>query len=338
MKITESMTLGEIYNLACLKESKDYLIGGGAGLFQASACATLQKVQRRMPAWSATDMAYGLERLREIAESGVPYFFSVYSEAEIREEPEKKNVRLFYFPGTNKGGRYAILLSGGGYESVCSMVESFPVAAKLNEAGITVFCLNYRIHKPGMTGVLPKPIDDLAAAWRFLSDHASELGIVPENYAVGGFSAGGHIAAEWGTANKGARKYGLPQPRMLLLGYPMITTERMREETPREFWQHFFKVLFGADYDRDIEAEYSVNLHMDGKYPPTYIVQSKNDGEVPFWNLTVMKKALDESGVTYRAEESEDGGHGFGLGSATDIAGWIERAVEFWDVTLKEII
>jgi len=197
-----------------------------------------------------------------------------------------------------------------------------------------VFCLNYRIQKTCVTGLLPKPIDDLAAAWRFISEHSAEFGIVPENYAVGGFSAGGHIAAEWGTANKGARKYGLPQPRLLLLGYPLIATERMLDATPRKFWEHIFRVLFGADYDTAIAAEYSINLHVDKKYPPTYIVQSKNDSEVPFWNLTVMEKALDESGIIYGAEVSEDGGHGFGLGSVTDIAGWIERAVYFWDERL----
>jgi len=330
MKITESTTLGEIYNLPCLSESKDYLIGGGSYLFQASADATLTRVQKRMPTWYAGDMAYGLNRLTEIAESGKQYLFPVYSEQEMRDDPGKKDVRLFCFPGTNREGRYAILLSGGAYEAVCSIAESFPVATKLNEHGITVFCLNYRIHKPGMDCLLPKPMDDLAAAWRFLRAHASEFGIVPENYAVGGFSAGGHVAAEWGTDNKGARKYGIPQPEMLLLGYPMITTERMREETTREFWVHFLEVMFGPKYDRRIEAEYSVDLHVDDKYPATYIVQSKNDADLPFWNLSVMKKALENAGVTYRAEVSVDGGHGFGLGSATDIAGWIDRAAEFW--------
>jgi len=102
MKITENMTLGEIYNLTCLKESKDYLISGGAKLFYASACETLKKLQERMPAWYAGDMAYGLERLTEIDESGEQYIFSVYSKAEINEAPEKKMSSCSIFRGQIK--------------------------------------------------------------------------------------------------------------------------------------------------------------------------------------------------------------------------------------------
>ena len=330
MKITEQTTLGEIYNLPGLRASRDYLIGNGAALFQTKGEITLQQLNEKQPTWYVKDMIYGLNRLIEIAEKKKPYFFTVYSEEEMKEDANKQDVKLFHFPGT-ENGRFAILLSGGAYGCVCSMAESFPVAAKFNEMGITVFCLNYRVYIPEMGALLPKPIDDLAAAYRFIAGRAEEFQIDPNHYLVGGFSAGGHVSAEWGTQNMGARKYQLPQPEQLLLGYSFITTEKMRETISKEFWEYFFTAMFGTGYTKVDEARYSVNQHVDREYPPTYLVQSMDDGEVPYYNLICMKEALETAGVRYKSENPETGGHGFGLGSATEAAGWVERAVEFWN-------
>lgn len=74
--------------------------------------------------------------------------------------------------------------------------EAFPVAARLSEMGMPVFCLNYRV--AGKEPLFPKPMEDLSAAYRFLKDHEDQFDIDARHYAVGGFSAGGHLAACWG--------------------------------------------------------------------------------------------------------------------------------------------
>lgn len=46
-------------------------------------------------------------------DSGNPIFYSIYSEEEIKREPEKRNTGIFYFRG-RKNAKFAILNAGGG--------------------------------------------------------------------------------------------------------------------------------------------------------------------------------------------------------------------------------
>mgnify|MGYP002249759555 CR=1 FL=1 len=52
---------------------------------------------------------------------------------------------------------------------------------------------------------------------------ADQFGVQRENYALMGFSSGGHIVGLIGSDNEkfGYKAFGLPQPAALLLGYPI---------------------------------------------------------------------------------------------------------------------
>lgn len=332
--ITEQTKLREIYEMDCIKEAREYLIGNGTRLILENAEDTLAEFQKKNPTWYAKDVAYGMNRLISVAGEG-KFLFSVYTEEEIKNEPGKEAVKLFYFPAKreNKRGVFAILLAGGGYQAVCSLVEAIPVAAKLNDMGITAFCLNYRT---GQKGLMPKPLDDLAAAYRFLAANSERFRIEPANYAVGGFSAGGHAAACWGTACVGFRKYGLPGPGLLMLGYPAITMENREGNLPPELWKQFLDTMVGDDRSRENCRKYCVNRQIDAEYPPVYVVQAVDDNTLPIQDSTCLIEALEQYGIPCRSEFPASGGHGFGLGSATPAAGWVERAVCFWEGQEKE--
>lgn len=325
MRITEKTKLKEIFSIQLLKEASPYLIGNGDKVFQGKGNFSLKDLNEEQPTWYADDMAYGLNRLLKIADKDDTYLYQVYSNEEIKEEQDKKNVQLFHFPG-KKNGPYVILLAGGGYGAVCSMVEAFPIAAKLNEMGITAFCLNYRT---AQLGLLPKPIDDLAAAVRFIGKHEKVFDVNSEKYIVGGFSAGGHTAAMWGTKEMGYRKYNLPAPNMLLLGYPLITTDSLSETVPEQVHELFLKGMFGESYTEEKVHTYSVDRQVDKHYPTVYIAHSKDDATVPFKDTQKFTETLEKTGVTSHLEQATTAGHGFGLGSVTEIAGWIERAMRF---------
>ncbi len=98
-----------------------------------------------------------------------------------------------------------------------------PVAARLNELGITAFSLNYHTSAPAYaeTGLMPLPVEDVARAIRFIEDH---FGFPSHRIAVGGFSAGGHLAGMWGAHY---RDYGLLKPPALLLDYPLVSLENV---------------------------------------------------------------------------------------------------------------
>ncbi len=286
---------------------------------------SLIDLNEEQPTWYAGDMAYGLNRLLEIAERNDTFLWQVYSDEEVKEEQDKKDVQLFHFPG-KKEGPFVILLAGGAYGAVCSMVEAFPIAAKLNEMGITAFCLNYRT---AQLGLLPKPIDDLAAALHFIGKHKKAFHVNPKEYVVGGFSAGGHTAAMWGTKEMGYRKYELPAPDMLLLGYPLITTESLSETVPEQVRNLLLKGMFGESYTEEKIRSYHVDHQVDADYPAVYIVHSKDDDTVIHQDTLKFVGELEKFGVTNHFERADTAGHGFGLGSATEIVGWIERAMGF---------
>ena len=58
---------------------------------------------------------------------------------------------------------FIIACAGGAYKCVCTMIESIPVAARLNALGYDVVIPNYRV---GMEHVMPKPLEDVAATYR----------------------------------------------------------------------------------------------------------------------------------------------------------------------------
>ena len=314
----------EIRHLSGMEEVLPLLIGGSDEL---KPTMTLDSIEKEHPTWNAQDMLKGLCRLQEIAASGKPFIYPLYGSEECAEDSKKQTVKLVHFPAEEKKS-CIILAAGGAYGGVCSLAESFPVAARLNELGYPVFCLNYRVGPPEL---MPKPMEDMASAVSYLAEHQEELSIDMDHYAVGGFSAGGHLAAAWGTQHLGARNYGLKQPDLLLLDYPMVSVWKTIRMMP-EYIAHFLmKGYFGEDYSEEKCRPYNIDENVDEGYPPVYLVQAEDDGTVPMWNAELLKRAMDRNHVKHHIEITERGGHGFGLGSATGANGWVDRAVEYWE-------
>lgn len=116
----------------------------------------------------------------------------------------------------------ALLVPGGGYGMVCSFIEGVPIARKLNKKGISAFILYYHIRNKAL---YPAPMDDLALAVREIREKREEYNIDFDGYSIWGASAGGHLAASFGTDNVGYAKYGLPKPAALILAYPVISMD-----------------------------------------------------------------------------------------------------------------
>lgn len=330
MKIDRDTKLKDINNSPVFLQARGHLISGSEDRFIGEQGElTLGELEQKNPTWNHRDMIFGLERLQEISKMGGQYIYPVYSDEAVKNDPHLGMVKLFFHPARQKQySFFAILLAGGAYGAVCTMVESLPVAARLNELGITCFCLNYRTatQESFVSGLMPKPLDDLAAAWQFIQTHQDDFDINAKDYIVVGFSAGGHTTAMWGTPHLGYRKYDLPAPKMLMLGYPLITMENQK---PGKVTEYINQGLFGAGYTIEDIRQYAVNLHVDSAYPKVYLVQCKDDEAISPRDSEDFKIALERAGVPFRMERHELGGHGFGLGSATPVKGWVERALGF---------
>lgn len=216
---------------------------------------------------------------------------------------------------------FAVVCPGGGYQMVCSFIEGVPYAKKLNALGISVFIVYYRTGKKAR---YPAPQEDLARAVREILQHTEEYGLDPAHYSVWGSSAGGHLAASFGTESMGYPLYGLPKPEAIVLSYPVISMHR--ELT--HMGSH--DSLLGRHATWAQERFTSVDEQVTAAFPPTYLWCGAADSLVPPENTRRMAAALKAAGVPCRCEIFPGVDHGVGPGTGTAAEGWIERAAAFW--------
>ncbi len=325
MFITEKTTMKELSEYAAFAPMRRAFVGSTGdwrNVFHDDW--TFEDITRNSPTWYYGDILNGVKRLQQIAESGLEYVYSLYSQEECQADPALKEVRLIYHPAENRTSETCVLLlSGGGYGAVCTLAESMPVAARLNELGITAFSLNYRTASKdnAKCGLMPKPLEDVARAIRFIQERFS---VAAEHLAVGGFSAGGHLAGLWGAK---CVEYGLSQPPMLLLDYPLVSLENF----PEPVKAMFASGLLGENWKEQAVLDMSVHRLVGKEYPKTYIVTALDDDVVMSKDSCDLETALKEHAIPYVVERVKHGGHGFGLGTMTDAAGWVDRAVAFME-------
>ena len=150
--------------------------------------------------------------MKEQADSGKQIFYPIYTEEEMKREPEKRNTGIFYFRGT-ENNKFAILNAGGGFMYVGAMQDSFPHALELSKNGYNAFALIYR---PDAA----KAMEDLARAVAFIHENKDILKVDTNAYSVWGGSAGGRMAAwlgNYGTESFGEKKY--PRPSAVIMQY-----------------------------------------------------------------------------------------------------------------------
>lgn len=215
----------------------------------------------------------------------------------------------------------AILCPGGGYSMVCSCVEGTPYAEKLNSLGISAVILYYRT---GKKAAYPNPQNDLARAVREVQSRAAEWNIDMENYSIWGSSAGGHLAASFGTEHMGYRHYALPKPGCLVLVYPVITMHKDLTHMGSR------NNLLGKDADEERASFASIHEHVDADYPRTFLWCGDADRAVPPENSKMMENALSNAGVAHELIIYPGVDHGVGVAERTAAEGWIEKAVLFW--------
>lgn len=215
---------------------------------------------------------------------------------------------------------FALICPGGAYEMICSFTEGLPYVKRLNKLGYSAFVLYYRCQKKAR---FPAPQDDIARALRDILGRAVELDLDTEGYSVWGSSAGGHVAASFGTERMGWARYGLPKPGALVLTYPVVTMGELTHAGSR-------KNLLGEDPAKEQIALTSVENQVTSAYPPTFLWCGDADKTVDPENSRMLARALERCGVPYEFAEYPGVDHGVGLGKGLACEGWFDRAVAFW--------
>lgn len=272
--------------------------------------------------WNPVSMADGYNRLLEIRRAGKRIYYPLWKADEAEKNIALKERYMVHFP-VEKKAPFVIVIAGGGYMGCASMSEAYPMCNQLNKMGYHAFSLNYRC---GENAIVPHPLEDMKAAVAYIFEHAEELGVDSKNYAVAGFSAGGHLASCFAAETIGWKQYDLPAPAVLFLAYPVITLGKYSHESTR-------RLFLGKENveNKKMIEKYSSDCQVTKSYPPTFMWQCSRDNEVPIENTEMMENALKANKIPYIYETFDDVEHGWGIGEGTLAEGWVQRAVKFWE-------
>ena len=261
----------------------------------------------------------GFQNIVDLADAGHRIAFDFWDEPSCIMDPSRRQTKLFFFPG-KPGAPFALVLSGGGYQSVCNNLEGFPVAPELTDAGLNVFVLSYRVRRKHL---MPWPLDDVAQALSYISCHRKAFDVGSE-YLVMGFSAGAHLAAEWGTENKGYAHYGLPKPSALVLCYaPIDLMTFMDAEDHR-----FLDSVCLEEGHGDIH-DWCINEHVWKGYPATYLWKCSDDPIISDANYADMDTALARQEIQHQVTYYSNGGHALLAPHSEEADHWLDAALQF---------
>jgi acetyl esterase/lipase len=274
--------------------------------------------------WEPQTIVDGLNFMIDQVNTGATVWYPLYNDQDTSTDGSKKSAGMWFIPG-DPNKPLAVVAAGGGFRSVESLQEAFPYAQKLHEKGYNVAILKYRVNPPqagqgpptsgqptagatpgstpGSTAgggdqsqAVQRATDDMAAAMRMLQDNPDTFPVSLKNYSVWGSSAGGQLMSAWaGDGANGAKARGFDQPAVVIDAYTPV---------------------------RGFAASKT--------FPPLFDVFNEDDS-IGSTGTDAFVDQLKANGIPVEEEKFPTGGHGFGLGVGMLAAGWLDRAVTFWE-------
>jgi acetyl esterase len=219
--------------------------------------------------------------------------------------------RLYLPTGASTPGPLLVFFHGGGFIYGDLDSHDAPCRFLAERSGVRVLSVDYRL---GPEHRFPAAHDDADAAYRWVVDHAADLGADPARLAVGGDSAGANLAA---SAALTAAREGLPLAYQLLV-YP-VTDANHEGGSAGLFAEGFyltkaFMDLANASYltpETDLWDPRISPIHADvpAGLAPAYVATAgfdplRDEGEA-------YARKLAEAGVPVELRRFPDQIHGF---------------------------
>jgi acetyl esterase/lipase/lysophospholipase L1-like esterase len=256
-----------------------------------------------------------------------------------------KPTLFVYLPDPAKAtGSAVIICPGGGYQILAMSHEGYDIARRLNEEGIAAFVLKYRLpRRETMKDKSIGPLQDAQRAIQVVRENAKQWNINPNKIGIMGSSAGGHLAS---TAGTHFQKSYIDNPNntslrpdFMILNYPVISfSDSLTHNGSRIN-------LIGGVTDAPVikdskkykelgmnEADitnFSNELQVTPKTPPTFITAPLTDKVVPAGNTFAFVAALQQNKVPVETFIYSTGEHGFGMHNPAAKEQWIDACLRW---------
>ncbi|KAA1428057.1 alpha/beta hydrolase [Nocardioides antri] len=252
---------------------------------------------------------------------------------EVRDLSVAGRPARHYLPSTPAPagpGPLLVYFHGGGWIEGGLDTHDAPCRLLAERSGVPVLALTYRL---GPEHPFPAAHDDADEGFRWVVDHAVELGADPGRIAVGGDSAGANLATSVSLA---AARDGVPVAWQMLV-YPCTDAERDTRSLhlfgdgfylTREFMDRANKCYLPRPEDlRDPRAS-MIHADIPSGLAPAYVATAgfdplRDEGEA-------YARKLEDAGVKVELERFSDLIHGFfnivGVGSTARAA--VERIAD----------
>ena len=239
------------------------------------------------------------------------------------ESPEQAQPSLA--PRVVDGAKGAVIVCPGGAYGWKAEHEGAPVAEMINEAGISAFVLDYRVHPCNKLA----PLADANRAVKLVRS----LGY--EKVGILGFSAGGNLCCLAATHyDSGDPDSDDPVERF---------SSRPDAFVPCYAVSSFLcytsswtvKNLLGEEYGKkDVLSWFSAEQNITRDTPPAFIWHTVTDGSVPVEASLLLAKALSDKGVSYEMHLFPCGSHGMGLAQQDACVGMWPGLLKAWLVRI----
>lgn len=188
--------------------------------------------------------------------------------------------------GTSRGT--LVWVHGGGFTGGDKLDRyGWEVLAAAQQRGWSVVTVNYRLVRDGLP-TLAGQLDDVAAAVAHVRAHAGELGVDVSSVVLGGFSAGGTLAADAALMAGGPRPAGLPDlgPGVTVDGW--FAVGAMLDARAGASSARILGVAFGGDPTAAELRAASPLTYLDPSDPPGYVAHGDRDGAVEVANTELL--------------------------------------------------
>lgn len=210
------------------------------------------------------------------------YFYEIY-------EPYPKNAM--------------IICPGSGYKK-CAEREAEPLAIKLLSMNFNTFVITYSCEPVRY----PVQLLEVAALYDLINKNSEKWQVNVEKIGILGFSAGGHLAAQYSTSyncSEITKYFKNPyRPYATVLGYPVISADKSILRTSS------IENLLGYKPEGDEISKFSCECLVNENTPPTFIWHTNEDTLVNVENSLRYAIALSRNKIPYTLHIYPYGSHG----------------------------